>query len=140
MIKIRDWLYQGKYRDTIDLALLRKYNIQAILHLAENVQHPNIETRYIPIEDGHPIPHHYIQEGVDFVLSYRPQPVLISCGAGLSRSFTYTAAVLKLTENLSLKDALADIRANHPWALPHHLVWRLVCEFYDEPFSIEDLF
>ncbi len=140
MIKIREWLYQGKYRDTIDLELLQKHNIQAILHLAENVQHPNIETLYIPIEDGYPIPDHYIQQGVDFVLAHQTQPVLIACGAGISRSSTYTAAVLKMTENLALTEALIDIRQKHPHALPHPLVWQSLCKYYDEPFKIEDLF
>lgn len=140
MVQIRDWLYQGKYSDTINLEFLQKHNIRAILHLAEYVQQPDIETLYLPVEDGEPIPTRYIQQGVDFVLSYHPAHVLIACGAGISRSSSFTAAVLKMHESLTLKDALIDIRSKHPNALPHPLVWQSLCKFYEEPFTIEDLF
>lgn len=140
MLEVRPWLYQGKYRDTINLALLQRHNIKAILHLAEYVKQPGIETLYIPIEDGYPIPAYYIEEGIKFVMQYHPQNVLIACGAGISRSTTYTVAILKETEGLSLPDALQDIKSKHDFALPHPEVWQSLCEYYGEPFNIEDLF
>ena len=140
MLEVRDWLYQGKYSDTINLPLLQRHHIKAILHLAEDVRQPDIETLYIPIEDGEPISAKHIETGINFVLRYQPQHVLIACGAGISRSTSYTAAVLKETEGLSLKDALADIRRKYPSALPHPMVWHSLCTFYGESFNIEDLF
>lgn len=140
MLQVRDWLYQGKYSDTINLDLLRQHNIRAILHLAEYVQQPDIETLYLPVEDGEPIPEKYIQQGVAFVMNYHPSNVLIACGAGISRSSSFTAAVLKTHEGLTLKEALIDIRRKYSHAQPHPVVWQSLCKFYNEPFAIEDLF
>lgn len=57
MHKIRDWLFIGKYRETLSLPLLHSYHIEAMLHLVENVQHDGIETLYLPIDDGVPVKH-----------------------------------------------------------------------------------
>lgn len=139
MIQIRPWLYHGKYRDTINAELMYNRKIKAILHLADNVQHAGIETLYIPIDDGEPIPQHFIKEGLDFVMRYHPQTILIACGAGISRSTTFTAGALKLTENLSLLDALQEIKALHDMAMPHPAVWQSMCEYFGEPFNINDV-
>ena len=138
MIKIRLWLYQGNYRDTINLSLLQAYNIKAMLHLADNVRQPNIETLYLPIEDGESIPTHYIKQGIDFVLQHRPGPVLIACGAGISRSTTFTAAILKITEKIALKTALHEIYNIYPDAQSHPAVWQSMCDYFGEPFDIDD--
>ena len=47
MSQIRDWLFIGNYAQTIDLQVLNRDGITAILQLAEKVKHPNIETLYL---------------------------------------------------------------------------------------------
>lgn len=140
MIEIRPWLFQGTYRDTMNLQLLHTHNIKAMLHLAENVRHPGIATLYLAIDDGVPIPQKTIKKGIDFVLAQRPGPILIACGAGISRSTTFTAAVLKLTTaHMTLRAALKDIQHKHPIASPHPHVWQSMCVYFDERFNIDDL-
>ena len=60
---IRNWLYIGKYRDTLDATLLAAHKIGAMLQLAEAVRQPDIESLYLAVEDGVPIADHYLQQG-----------------------------------------------------------------------------
>ena len=69
MHKIRDWLYIGKYRETLSLPLLNSYNIGAMLHLAEDVQHEGIETLYLGIDDGVPVQQEILRKASIFWLS-----------------------------------------------------------------------
>jgi hypothetical protein len=55
MDAIRPWLYIGKYRDTLNHALLLSYNIQALLQFAEQTIYPDITHLYLPVEDGLPL-------------------------------------------------------------------------------------
>ncbi len=55
MDAIRPWLYIGKYRDTLNRALLRSYNIQVLLQFAEQTIYPDIAHVYLPVEDGLPL-------------------------------------------------------------------------------------
>ena len=139
-VKLRPWLYQGNYKDSTDLNALQQHEIGAILQFAVNAQHPGIETLYLPFNDGNPIPYEYIEQGINFVLKHREQNVLVGCLAGISRSTTFSAGVLKASEGLTLKEALAYIRNKHPFAQPHPRVWRSMCNFYGEPFDVDDMF
>lgn len=55
MNRIRPWLYIGKYRETLNRRLLAVNQIQAMLLLAEPVEHPGITSLYLPVEDFAPI-------------------------------------------------------------------------------------
>jgi protein-tyrosine phosphatase len=124
----------GKYRETIDLATLGAYRVQAMLQLADKVEQPDIASLYVPVEDGEPLPVDKLRQGVDFVRAQKAEgkTVLVACGAGISRSVTFTMAVLKEEEGLSLIDALRAIQTVHPDALPHDKLVYSLCQYYGE--------
>jgi hypothetical protein len=135
MHKIRPWLYVGKYRETLELSYLRASGIGAMLQLAELVEQPNITTLYVAVEDGEPLPIEKLRQGIDFVRAQKAagKTVMIACGAGISRSVTFTMAALKEEEGLSLIDAIRDIQLVHPDALPHDKLVYSLCQYYNEP-------
>lgn len=134
MNQIRPWLAIGSFRVTLNAPLLRSFNINAMLQLAELVRQPQIVSHYIAVKDGVPLAPNKVREGVDFVLTHQAQGnnVLVSCRAGISRSTSFAMAVLKEHENLSLLEAYQEIRHCHADALPHPLLWKSLCEIYDE--------
>jgi len=134
MDAVRSWLYIGKYAETIDLNLLRSYGIQAMLQLANPAPQPNISSLFLPVEDGVALPTNYLRTGLDYVLSQYKQghTVLVACGAGISRSATFTIAALKEAEGLRLTEALRQVRASHEVAAPHPALWQSICEYYGE--------
>ena len=134
MNSIRNWLYIGKYRDTRDATLLAAHKIGAMLQLAEAVEQPDIESLYLPVEDGVPIADHYLRQGIDFVLAQKRlgRKVLVACGAGMSRSAAFAVATLKEDENLSLLAALRDVKSHHPDTMIHPALWKSLCAFYQE--------
>lgn len=105
-----------------------------MLQLFQPIKMAGVESLYIKVEDGHAISMETIQEGVEFVLKQRKKGkrVLISCGAGISRSVTFTTAVLKEVEGLSLEQAYRSVRSHHKEALPDHVHWDSMREYYDE--------
>ena len=118
---IRPWLYIGKARETGDCDIMYAYKIGAILQLAYPANHPGIESTYIPVEDGIPLQPHDLQQGIDFAKAQKASghKLVIGCGAGISRSVTFTMAVLHEAEGISLLDAYEQIAAVHPDAMPH---------------------
>src|SRR5689334_12250798 len=100
MHKIRPWLYIGKYRETANIDTLIVYRISAMLQLADKVEQIGIASLYIPVEDGEPLPADQLRQGVEFVRAQKAagKTVLVACGAGISRSVTFTIAALKEEE------------------------------------------
>lgn len=141
MRQITDNLYVGRYHDTVNLALLQAHNIDAMLQLAERIEQPGIEVLYLDVEDGEPLPAEKLRQGVSFVRDQLAagRRVLIGCGAGISRSVTFAAAVLHEEEGISLLDAFHDIHSIHPDALPHYELWYSLCEYYHENVPFEKL-
>jgi hypothetical protein len=141
MDAIRPWLYVGKYRETLDANLLSAKQIGAVLQLAEAVNHPNITSLYLLVEDGVSLPSHLLRQGVDFVLSEkdRGQTILVACGAGISRSVAFAIAALKEAEGLSLLEAAQIVKEKHPESLPHPALWESLCAYYDEEVSIHEM-
>lgn len=78
-----------------------------MLQFAEKIQHSGISALYLPLEDGNPIPKDVFEKGVAYITTHYKQEkkVLISCGAGISRSVAFVMAALKETENMTLLDA-----------------------------------
>jgi protein-tyrosine phosphatase len=134
MNSIRTWLYIGKYHDTLDVTLLAARQIRAMLQLAEAVKHPDIESLYLPVEDGVPLAHRHLRQGVDFVLLQKRlgRNVLVACGAGMSRSAAFAVAVLKEGDGLGLLDALRAVKSHHPDTMIHPVLWESLCDFYQE--------
>lgn len=138
MHKIRDWLYIGKYRETVNRALLNSYNIGAMLHLAEDVRHDGIETLYLGIDDGVPVKHEILKQGIDFLVDQKAQGkiVLSACGAGISRSTTFAMGVLMHEEKLDIWEAYQTVLDNHPAALPAYPLIISLGEYYQTPIAL----
>lgn len=134
MDPIRPWLWIGRYRETLDDALLQSAGISAMLQLAEPVRHPGIETLYLAVEDGEALAPATLRRGLEFVHHQRQQDkkVLIACGAGISRSATFSIAALKEAEGCSLAEAARTVRRAHPESMPHHTLWASLCSYYGE--------
>jgi protein-tyrosine phosphatase len=141
MDRIRPWLYIGKYRDTLNPNLLAVNRIEAMLQLAQLVEHPGITSLYLPVEDFQPIPPALLRQGVDFVRAekQREHRVLIACGAGINRSTAFAVAILREEEGLSLLDAFRAVKRVHPEATPHPPIWASLCEYYQENIPFDKL-
>jgi len=134
MDEIRLWLFIGKYRDTLQPSYLRSKSIQAMLQLAERVEHPDIISLYLPVEDVAPVSSKHIRQGVDFIREHKQKGnrILVACGAGMNRSSAFCAAALKEEEGLSLFEAFKEVKRLHPESMPHEPVWESLCKYYDE--------
>ena len=138
MFEIRPWLYVGKYSETQEAWLLRSCQIGAMLQLDEAVEQPGVVSLFLPIEDGEPLQPEMLREGLRFVQTQKSwgRNVLIACGAGVSRATTFAIAALKDEEKLSLLDAVREVHARHPEALPHPELWKSLCHFYGENLTL----
>jgi predicted protein tyrosine phosphatase len=134
MFRIRDWLYVSGFPIASNKATVKKHNINAMLQLFEPIKMAGVETLYLRVEDGINISPETIKQGVEFVLKQhkKGKKILITCGAGVSRSVTFATAVLKEVEGLSLEAAYRDIRTHHKQALPDHLHWDALRAYYGE--------
>ena len=141
MWQITDNLFVGRYRDTVNLTLLQAHNIDAMLQLAERIEQPGIEVLYLDVEDGEPLPAEKLRQGVSFVRDQLAADcrVLIACGAGISRSVSFAVAVLHEEEEMTLIEGLQRIRATHPEASPHPLLWESLCTYYGQPTAYDKL-
>jgi protein-tyrosine phosphatase len=134
MNQIRPWLYIGKYRDTINLPLLQFHQIGAMLQFAELVEQPGIVTFYIDQDDGVPVPSENFHKGLKFIISNKEagRNILVACGAGISRSATFTIAALSAIEQISLKEAYIEVKRLHPDTMPHPAVWKSMCIYFKD--------
>lgn len=135
MYRIRPWLYIGKVRETGEQATMNAYNVGAILQLAYPAQHPGIESLYINVDDGIPLPGGTLQQGTAFAHTQKTanRTLVIGCGAGISRSVTFTMAVLHEEEGISLLDAYEQIVNIHPDAMPHYELLKSLGAYYNDP-------
>ena len=135
MHNIRPWLYISKVRETGDRSMMSAYKIGAILQLAYPAEHPGIEPLYIAVDDGVPLPSEALQQGISFAHEQKAKShqLVIGCGAGISRSVTFTMAVLHEEEGISLLDAYEQIAAVHPEAMPHYELLTSLGAYYNDP-------
>ena len=131
---IRPWLYVGGLRDTFETGLLKENGIGAMLQIAAPVPQDEIESFFLPLEDGVPISERSFQQAIGFVASHKAvdRPVLIACAMGISRSVTLAIAAVKELEGVSLAEALAIVRQAHGEARPHPVLWQSLCQRYGE--------
>ena len=141
MDQIRPWLYIGAYRDTLNKSYLDFKSIRAMLQLAEKVEHPDIVSLYLPVEDLAPISREHIRTGVGFIRQHKHAgiPILVACGAGINRSSAFSAAALKEEEGLTLLEAFREVKRCHPESMPHEPVWKSLCAYYGETIPYLDL-
>jgi hypothetical protein len=138
MQQIREWLYIGKYAETRRIDFLQKAGITAMLQLADYVQQANIETLFVPVEDGVSLYHPRIKKGLSFIREQKAlgKTVLIACGAGQSRSVTFAIAALMEEEGRELFDAYREIYMRHRAALPHHELILSLSAYYGKPMEL----
>lgn len=134
MFQIRDWLFISGFPAASNPKEVQKHRINAMLQLFEAFKSPGVETLYLNVLDGYPLPPEVIRRGVDFVRKQhsKDKRILITCGAGVSRSVTFTVAILKEIEGLSLEEAYLSIRQHHQEALPDHIHWDSLREYFGE--------
>jgi protein-tyrosine phosphatase len=137
MNQIRPWLYIGKYYDTTNLQVLQSHQIGAMLQFAALVEHPGIVSLFIDQEDGQPTPYRHFHKGLNFIKSHKEagKNILVACGAGISRSSTFTIAALRAIEQISLKEAYIEVKRLHPDTMPHPVVWKSMCRYFSDDTS-----
>jgi hypothetical protein len=135
MYRIRPWLYIGKARETGNSNFMSAYNIGAILQLAAPATHPGIESLFIDVDDGIALPAGTLQQGITFAQAQKAasRNLVIGCGAGISRSVTFTMAVLHEEEGITLLDAYEQILDVHPDAMPHYKLLKSLGVYYNDP-------
>ncbi|MFZ4547704.1 MAG: hypothetical protein ACOYN4_09730 [Bacteroidales bacterium] len=86
MNQIRPWLFIGKYRETLDIELLKIHGIGSMLQLAELVEQPQIQSLYLAVDDGIALPYEMLKAGIEFIKTNQNEgrKVLVACGAGIS--------------------------------------------------------
>ncbi len=138
MHKVRDWLYIGKYAHTRNTKLLTRSRITAMLQLAEKVRQKNIDTLYLPVEDGEPMTNAQIKKGVEFILLHHTlkNTILVACGAGISRSVTFAMGALMEIESLSIKDAYRAVYVTHPDAMPNPYLLVSLAKYHGQSMDI----
>lgn len=138
MIRIRDWLFIGKYVDTRSADLLTHYGIGALLELAERVPQKDFEVLYLDIDDGDELPLALLEQGVQFIQQQKAadKAVLVACGAGISRSVVFGMAVLMEEEDLSIFESFAQIYDHHPAAEPHPELVKSLGKYHDEELDL----
>ncbi|HLA43207.1 MAG TPA: dual specificity protein phosphatase family protein, partial [Aggregatilineales bacterium] len=96
---------------------------------------------YIQIEDGEAIPFDRISQAMEFIREQQQtgKHILIACGAGISRSTAFSMAALREIESCTLLDAYHLIRQHHPDAMPHPVLLKSLCEYYEERESLPAL-
>jgi protein-tyrosine phosphatase len=134
MFKIRDWLFISGYPSASSPQLVKAHGIEASLQLFEAIKMEGVESLYLDVQDGYEITPAQIRSGVDFVRANheKSKKVLVTCGAGISRSVTFSIACLKEIEGLSLPDAYKSVRQHHPEAMPDHIHWKSISDYYGE--------
>jgi protein-tyrosine phosphatase len=141
MIEIRPWLYVGKYTDTLNETILTNHGIEALLELHEPAPQPQIPSLFLPFHDGEPLNAAFLKQAIAFVQEHSGagQRVMVACSAGISRSPMIATAAIKVIENRSLHDALNEVRAKHPRAMPDHIHWEGLCAYFDESIPFWDI-
>lgn len=138
---ITDWLSIGGYRDCLNTANLKSLNIRAVLQLADFITYSEMAFLYIPVTDGEEFDPQKLAQGMAFVAQQRAQghPILIACGAGISRSATFCMAALKEQHHMSLLEAYQLIKQHHPIAFPHPDLLKTLCQYYPDETPLETL-
>lgn len=139
--QVVDGLYIGGWRSTLHADELRAAGITHVLKLYQFIPHfpADFSICENPVEDGEPLPLAVLRRGVDFVLGCLDsgQPVLVMCGAGISRSAVFVLAVL-VERRTDLREAFRLLRERHMEATPHPQLWASLIEHYGLAYTVDD--
>jgi hypothetical protein len=137
-----DGLYIGSYRATYHAAALRAAGITNVLKLYGDIPDfpEDFNTFENALDDGKYIPDGVLARGVRFVLDRLEagQPVLVVCGAGISRSSTFVLAAL-VERGHDLRAAYCLLRRQHPEAQPHPNLWQSLITHYTLDYTLADV-
>lgn len=134
MYKIRDWLYVSNFATASLPKVLEKNGIQGMLQLYQPIKNTALDCKFIGLQDGIPITTAQLKDGIAFIHDQRKKKhrLLSSCGAGISRSVTMAIVALKEVERLTLFDAYRSVYQHHKKALPDHVHWTSIADYYGE--------
>lgn len=134
LFKVRDWLYISDFATATSATIVKDAGIQAMLQLFQAFEMAGIETLYLDVPDGLSLRRDLIERGIAFIQEQQAKKhrLLITCGAGISRSVMFAIIALREIEGVSLKEAYYQIYGGHPKAMPDHIHWQAVAQYYDE--------
>ena len=134
MHKIRDWLYIGDYPSASLPDVIIKNKIQGMLQLYQPIKTKGVDTKFIGLQDGIPIREEQLREGIEFIHQQREKNhrILSTCGAGVSRSVSFAIIALKEIEGMTLAQAYRNIYKLHAKAMPDHVHWKSIADYYGE--------
>ena len=143
-----DWVVDGiaigGMSDAIDHSRLQEAGIEAVLQLygaeRERIGFPfPAEVLQLPVMDRGSLPPPLLRQGVEFIRRQRTQErkILVTCGAGISRSPTFVAAYLH-EEGADLLEAYLRIIRVRPQTRPHRALLRSLVEQYQLSNSAEE--
>ncbi len=137
-----DRIYISGWRATQYAGYLRQAGIVNVLKLYEDV--PSFPDDFNvcenPVEDGALIPADRLRRGADFVVEQvnAGRPVLVMCGAGISRSSIFVLAAL-VQRGYDLHDAFVLLREKHFEATPHPNLWLSLISCYNLPYTLPEV-
>ena len=136
-----DGVYISGWRATKYEGLMLRVGLTHILKMYESV--PYFSAAFNTLEnachDGEPLPDGILDRSVGFIKAQieTDQPVLVMCGAGISRSSTMVLAYL-IDRGYDLRDAFRLLRTVHPDAAPHPVMWQSLISHYHLNYSFQD--
>jgi hypothetical protein len=143
MDHVIDGVYISGWRATLMQDKLREANITHVLKLYESLPtfDPDFNVLDMPVEDGEPLIPELLKRGARFIVEQvdAGKPVLVMCGAGISRSATFVLAYM-LERDHDLHDAYRLLHQNHPVAQPHPALWRSLIQYYDLNYTVDEAF
>lgn len=136
-----DGVYIGSHRATMYADQLRTAGVTTVLKLYEDIPYfpADFCTLENVLEDGEFISAAILKRGVQFILDHVDvgEPVLVVCGAGISRSSTFVLAYL-LERGHKLPDAFRLLRECHPEAMPHPQMWLSLIAHYQLTYDLKE--
>ncbi len=140
---VADGVYISSVRAQNVIGAIRRAGIQHVLKLYFYEPHwpSDFTVCEVPIIDGEFIRPENIERGVAFIREQvdAERPVLVQCGAGISRSSTFVLAYL-IESGRDLPDAFTLLKEHHPIASPLPAMWQSLIDYYDLPYSMGDIY
>ncbi|NDJ77054.1 MAG: dual specificity protein phosphatase family protein [Chloroflexi bacterium] len=138
---VADGIYISGWRATLIVENLRQRGITNVLKLFRDTPFfpDDFNVFELPVEDGEPLPPDALPRGVAFVLKQveASRPVLVMCGAGISRSATFVLAAL-VARGYDLPDGFALLHEQHPDATPHPHLWQSLIDNFGLDYPLDD--
>lgn len=134
MYKIRDWLYISGYPTASSKSKRDAAGITAVLTLHKPISDKDLTSEFLYVRDSGFLAPETIEKGAMYIKARHAigDHLLVSCGAGISRSVTFGIIALVEIEGLTMVDAYEAIYTQHPRAMPDQRHWQAVADYYDE--------